>query len=58
MDNDTKDIPGIPDIANTIFDKIRAADAFVADVSSAGTTGAKEDKSKLLPNANVMVELG
>jgi hypothetical protein len=58
LDKDTKDIPGIPDIANTILDKIRVADVFVADVSYVGTCPPKEDETKLLPNPNVMLELG
>lgn len=58
LDKDTKDIPGIPDIINTILEKIRAADIFVADVSFVGTCPPQEGDSKLLPNPNVMLELG
>src|SRR5690242_16355158 len=58
LDKDTKDIPGIPDIANTILDKIRVADVFVADVSFVGTCSPQEGDCKLLPNPNVMLELG
>lgn len=59
LDKDTKDVPGLPDIANTILDKIRGADAFVADVSFVASTGADETgNSKLIPNPNVMIELG
>ncbi|HTV39550.1 MAG TPA: hypothetical protein VMF08_03170 [Candidatus Sulfotelmatobacter sp.] len=54
LDKDTKDIPGIPDIANTILDKIRKADAFMADVSFV----AKTSQNEIVPNPNVMIELG
>ena len=33
LDRDTKDIPGSPNIVNTIIDKIRKCDIFVADIS-------------------------
>jgi hypothetical protein len=39
LDKDTKGVPGIPDIANIILEKIRAADVFVADVSFIGEIG-------------------
>ena len=57
LDKDTKDVPGIPDIANTIFEKIRTSDCFVCDVSLVGKT-TKSDEEELLPNPNVMIELG
>jgi hypothetical protein len=51
MDRDTVGRPGSPVIADTIFEKVEAADAFVADVSLiAGNHPA--------PNPNVMAELG
>jgi hypothetical protein len=59
LDKDTKDVPGIPDIANTILEKIRSADAFVADISFVATvSGASSAKDKVIPNPNVMIELG
>src|SRR5436190_732000 len=39
LDKDTAGVTGIPDIANTIFSKIRTADAFVADISFVGAVG-------------------
>ena len=42
LDKDTKNVPGIPDIANTILEKIRTADVFVADVSFVGAIGLQE----------------
>ena len=54
LDRDTKDEPGSPDIAETIFDKIDNCDMFVGDVSiiNAGQTG------RPTPNPNVILELG
>ena len=54
VDHDTKGVPGRPPIVQTIFDKIEAARAFVADVTPVGETAA----GKPLPNPNVMIELG
>lgn len=54
IERDTQGIPGAPDIAKAIFEKIDAADVFVADVSLInGKFG-----GKLTPNPNVLVELG
>jgi hypothetical protein len=65
LDKDTKGVAGIPDIAATILEKIRAADAFVADVSFVGSTsphggagGAAVSAGERMPNPNVMIELG
>jgi hypothetical protein len=54
LDRDTQDIAGTPEIANTIFEKIKAAQIFVADVSiiNSGTQG------RACPNPNVLIELG
>jgi hypothetical protein len=54
IERDTFGIPGAPDIAKAIFDKIDAADVFVADVSIIN----RKDGGKLTPNPNVLVELG
>jgi hypothetical protein len=55
LDKDTKGVTGMPDIANTILEKIRASDVFVADISFVART---EGDKKLIPNPNVMIELG
>lgn len=55
LDKDTKDIPGIPDIANTILNKIRLADVFLADLSYVGNV---HESTEPIPNPNVMIELG
>lgn len=54
IDHDTKDIPGIPDIVNTIFEKIDESLIFVADITFVAKTGA----GKNIPNPNVLIELG
>lgn len=54
LDRDTAGVPGSPDIANTIFEKIRRADIFVGDVSFINGEGA----GRRTPNPNVLVELG
>jgi len=54
VDRDTSGVPGSPDIAATIFEKIDASDVVVADVSiiNMGQPG------RPTPNPNVLVELG
>jgi hypothetical protein len=54
IDRDTQGVAGSPDIANTIFNKIRECQVFVCDVSiiNNGSDG------RLTPNPNVLVELG
>lgn len=54
VDHDTQKTPGLPDIVNTIFEKIEISSAFVADVSftSMSTEG------RPCANANVLIELG
>jgi hypothetical protein len=61
LEKDTKDIPGMPDIANTILEKIRASSVILADLTFVGREGNQDnckDKQKLLPNPNVLLELG
>jgi hypothetical protein len=54
IDRDVAGTPGAPDIAHTIFAKIKDAEVFVADVSiiNRGAEG------RPTPNPNVLVELG
>lgn len=54
IDHDTKDVPGSPDIANTIFSKIKECDLFIGDISFV----ASGEGERLCPNPNVMIELG
>jgi hypothetical protein len=54
VDHDTKGKPGLVSIVDTIFEKINQAAVFVGDLTYVGKT----EKGKLLPNPNVMIELG
>jgi hypothetical protein len=59
VDADTQGIPGSPDIGSAIFEKIKAASVFVADVSL--ITRAINDQgeaARQTPNPNVLIELG
>ena len=56
LDHDRKGTPGSPALAELIFEKIRSADVFVADVTPVGQTIA--NPAKKLINANVAIELG
>ena len=53
-DSDRQGVPGSPDLAATIFEKIEAADVFLADVTLVGET---PDGKKLI-NSNVAIEYG
>lgn len=61
-DRDTKGEFGTPDIAQTIFSKIDDCDIFIADVTAVCklemTDKDGKVKTKLIPNPNVMLELG
>ena len=54
IDRDTVNVPGSPDIATTIFEKIDNAAIFVCDISIINP----DSKSRLTPNPNVLIELG
>ena len=54
IDRDTKGVPGSPDIAKTILDKIDASDVFAADISLVNSPRSK----RRTPNPNVLFELG
>jgi hypothetical protein len=58
--HDTKGVSGMPDIARVIFDKIDGCSIFLADLTFVAETGVngKRKTSKLVPNPNVMLELG
>lgn len=55
LDHDTKDVPGLAPIADTIFDKIDNSAIFIADVTLVGSIPGGAKKT---PNPNVMIELG
>jgi hypothetical protein len=54
FDHDTKDTPGMAEIAATILDKIRSCAVFIADL----TPIVRSADGKALPNPNVLIELG
>lgn len=56
IDRDTQGIPGSPNIASSIFDKISECDIFIADISF--VTGSQDNGKRLSPNPNVLIELG
>jgi len=60
LDQDRQGVPGSPDLARVILDKISKAAVFIADVTSVGiATNDRENSSgKKLINANVAIELG
>jgi len=58
IDHDTKDISGAPEIAATIFNKIDNCGIFVADLTFIGKSEREGRPAKLLPNPNVLLELG
>lgn len=55
LDHDTKGIPGMPNIAETILNKINTSDIFIADITFIAFNN---NNSKLIPNPNVVFELG
>ena len=54
VDRDTLAIPGAPDIAATILEKIDASAAIVSDVTIVNPS----DSDRPSPNPNVLIELG
>ena len=54
IDRDTAEVPGSPDIAATILEKIDKCDVFVCDVSIINPNAT----TRLTPNPNVLIELG
>ncbi len=55
IDRDTQGVPGSPNIVTTIFEKIKRADVFVADVSFITPP---DYTGRRTPNPNVLIELG
>ncbi|HRV93171.1 MAG TPA: nucleotide-binding protein [Anaerolineae bacterium] len=56
IDRDTLGVPGSPNIAHTILEKIEKSDIFVCDVSIINPNRTSECRST--PNPNVLIELG
>ena len=55
IDRDTVNVPGSPDIGDTIFEKIERCDLFIADIS---LINERDCGFRLTPNPNVLIELG
>ncbi len=63
LDHDTKDVTGMPSVADTILEKIRAATVFVGDVTPVGSgppiqTPEGQKPGRPLMNPNVAIEMG
>ncbi|PZU12493.1 MAG: hypothetical protein DI606_08770 [Sphingobium sp.] len=60
IDHDTKDVPGLAAIAETIFKKIDRCSMFIADLTPIASRPPKEKggKRKWVANPNVLIELG
>lgn len=57
IDQAAKDVVGMALIAETILEKIEGSSIFVGDITAVAMIGRGRDR-KLLPNPNVMLELG
>ena len=58
LDHDTKGVPGMPEIARTIIEKIEASDIFLADLTFIAQTTTENCSTKFISNPNVVFELG
>lgn len=57
LDHDVQNVPGSPDLARTIFNKIDQSAVFIADVTAVGRVSDGNEAKKLI-NSNVGIELG
>ena len=55
IDRDTVNVPGSPDIGDTIFEKIDQCDLFIADITLIND---RTSSYRRTPNPNVLIELG
>lgn len=55
VDRDTVNVPGSPDIGDTIFEKIDRCDLFIADITLINDA---DSQYRRTPNPNVLIELG
>ena len=62
IDRDTRSDAGMGSVVETVFEKINNADIFLCDISPVTELNVKDstgaERSKLMPNSNVMIELG
>ncbi|RYD68484.1 MAG: hypothetical protein EOP83_00785 [Verrucomicrobiaceae bacterium] len=57
-DEATREVPGSPNIAESIFSKIRQADVFVCDLTKVAEIVSTTGKARIYCNPNVAIELG
>ncbi len=55
LDEDTRDVPGCPDISSVLLEKIQSCAVFVADITPINDAFTER---QAVPNPNVMLELG
>ena len=58
LDSDRQGVPGSPDLARVILEKIDAAFVVIADVTTVGAIATDPDERQRLINSNVAIELG
>jgi hypothetical protein len=58
IDEATRDVPGSPDIADSIFSKIREADVFVCDLTKVAEIPNEAGENRRYCNPNAALELG
>lgn len=58
LDEATRNAPGSPDITNTLLEKISNSDIFICDLTSINNTEVKPESFRIVPNPNVLIELG
>ena len=58
IDRDTKSVPGMPDIGQTVFDKIEKAAVVVADLTIINPKTIRRQDEEPTANPNVLFELG
>lgn len=58
IDHDTKDVPGLAAIADSIFEKIARCSVFIGDLTPISSRIAKGVRRKWIANPNVLIELG
>lgn len=57
LDSDSRNEAGTPDLVSSIFSKIDICDIFICDISIVNGKE-RQDEARLMPNPNVMIELG
>jgi predicted nucleotide-binding protein len=58
LDRDTKDLPGTPEIAESILQKIEKSDLFICDLTITTESINEDGDLRSSPNPNVLIELG